>query len=71
MVVRPSISRRSGPRIRAPDSGVETRGRLVEDEDRRVPDHRPGDREPLALAAREQTALLADHACRSPRAAPR
>ena len=40
--------------------GVERRGGLVEQEDRRVAHDRPGDRHPLALAAREPAAALAD-----------
>ena len=41
--------------------GVERRGRLVEQQDRRVLQHGAGDGEPLALAARELDAVLADH----------
>ena len=40
---------------------VERRGRLVEDEDRRVAQDRARDRDPLLLAAREAVAALADH----------
>src|SRR5579875_1220303 len=40
--------------------GVERGGRLVEDEDRRVAEDRPRDRDPLLLAAREAVAALAD-----------
>ena len=39
---------------------VERRGRLIEDQDARVFEDRPGDREPLALPAREARAALAD-----------
>ena len=39
---------------------VEGRGRLVEQQDRRVLQHRPGDRDTLALAAGEADAVLAD-----------
>ena len=39
---------------------VERRGRLVEDEDRRVAQDRPRDRDALLLAAREAVAALAD-----------
>src|SRR5262249_2549030 len=39
---------------------VERGGRLVEEEDRRVLQHRAGDREALALSAREPDAMLAD-----------
>ena len=39
---------------------VERAGRLVEDQDRRVLQQRPGDGEALALAARKRDAALAD-----------
>ena len=39
---------------------VERRGRLVEDQDRRVLEQRPGDAETLALAARQRGARLGD-----------
>src|SRR3989475_427493 len=39
---------------------VEVRGRLVEDQDRRILEERAGDRDPLALAAGEAHAPLAD-----------
>ena len=45
--------------------GVERRGRLVEDQDRRVLQERPRDRQPLPLAARQPLAALADRASRS------
>ena len=35
--------------------------RFVENEDRRIPQQRPGDRQALALAARQQDPALADH----------
>ncbi|MFO1080005.1 MAG: hypothetical protein U1E23_05175 [Reyranellaceae bacterium] len=41
--------------------GVDRRQRLVQHQDRRVAQQRPGDRQPLALAARQLDALLADH----------
>ena len=41
--------------------GVDRGGRVVEDQDPRVDDERARDREPLALAARERDAALADH----------
>jgi hypothetical protein len=41
--------------------GVDRRGRLVQDQDRRVLQERPRDREPLLLAARQPHAPLADH----------
>ncbi len=40
---------------------VERRGRLVEDEQVRPAQQRPGDRQPLLLAARDLDAALADH----------
>ena len=40
--------------------GVEVAGRLVEDQDLRPPQQRPGDRQPLPLAAREVGPALAD-----------
>ena len=39
---------------------VHRRGRVVEDQDPRVGEQRPGDRDPLALAARERQPALAD-----------
>ena len=39
---------------------AERRGRLVEDDELRVPHHRPGDRDRLALPTRERGHLLAD-----------
>ena len=43
-----------------PRRGVQPGGRLVEEQHRRVADHGAGDRQPLALAAGEQPAALAD-----------
>ena len=40
--------------------GVERRGRLVEQQDRRVAQDGAGDRDALALAARQRHAALAD-----------
>jgi hypothetical protein len=40
--------------------GVERRGRLVEQQDRRVAQDGAGDRDALALAARQHDAALAD-----------
>ncbi len=39
---------------------IERRGRLVEQEDRRLADQRAGDRQPLALAAGQRHAVFAD-----------
>ena len=44
---------------------IERRGRLVEQDDRRVLDQRARDRDALALAAGKLHAVLADLACRS------
>ena len=41
--------------------GVERRGRLVQDHDGGVFEDRPGDRQSLALTARQRRAALADH----------
>ena len=41
--------------------GIDRRQRLVEDQDRRIPQQGAGDRQPLALAARQHDAALADH----------
>ena len=41
--------------------GVERRGGLVEDQDRRVSQDRARDRQPLPLAARQPLPALADH----------
>src|SRR5262249_11203013 len=49
-----------GPLDGALRLAVEVARRLVHDEDLRVPDDRPRDRDPLALAAREVRAALAD-----------
>ncbi len=49
--------------------GVERRGRLVEDQDRRVAQQRAGDRQPLPLPARQALAALADLRRRSRRRA--
>ena len=44
-----------------PGLDVEAGRRLVEDEDRGVPDHCPRDGDPLALSAGEQPSLLPDN----------
>src|SRR5262245_38953720 len=49
--------------------GVEVAGRLVEDQDLRPPQQRPGDRQPLPLAAREVGPALADDRLVPPRQA--
>ena len=51
--------------------GIERRGRLVEDQDRRVLQQRPRNRQPLALPAREPLAALADRGLVAVRAARR
>ena len=52
---------RAASRGSAPRCGVDRRRGVVEHEDARVGEHRPGDRDALALAARQREALLADH----------
>ena len=49
---------------------VEGAGRLVEDHDRRVLEEGAGDRQALALAAREVAPALADHGLEAVRGAP-
>ena len=66
-VVRPRISRSERLDNGVLGIGVERAGRLVEDQDRRVLEQRPGDGDALALAARQRRAALADARCRSPR----
>ncbi len=56
----PSASRSSASCTAPLGLGVERGGGLVEDEDGRVAQDRPRDRDPLALAAREAVAALAD-----------
>ena len=59
-VVRPAIASRS-PRLIARLGGrVDRGGGVVEDQDARVGEQRAGDRDPLALAAGEREAALAD-----------
>ena len=60
IVVRPSESRSRASWTRRSVSVSSERGRLVEDEDRRVAEDRARDRDPLLLAAREAVAALAD-----------
>ena len=50
-------------------AGVDRAGRLVEDQQRRVGEERPGDRDQLLLAGADVAALLVDARCRSRRAA--
>ena len=50
---------------------VEVGRRLVEDDERRLPQERPGERDATALARRERAAAVADDRRRSRRAAPR
>ena len=59
-VVRPFITSSSAACTLGFGGGVERAGRFVEDQDRRVLEQRARDREPLALAAGEQPAALAD-----------
>ena len=60
MTVRPSISASSCSWIAASTSGIERRGRLVEDQDRRILEDHAGERDALALPARQLDAALAD-----------
>ena len=60
-VVRPRIRLRERLLHQPLGLGVERRGGLVQDQDRRVLQDRAGDRDPLALAAGEPAAALADH----------
>ena len=60
IVVRPRISCFERRLDQALGLGVERRGRLVEDQDRRILEDRARDRDPLPLAARQTDAALAD-----------
>ena len=60
IVVRPAISRSSAAWISRSLTGVEGRRRLVEDQDPRILQQDPRDRDPLLLAARQLVAALAD-----------
>ena len=60
IVVRPRIRLRSAACTCRLGFGVERRGRLVEQQDRRVLQHRARDRDALPLPAREPHAVLAD-----------
>ena len=64
-VVRPAERRRSAALDQALGAGVERRGRLVEDQDRRVLQDHARDRDPLLLAARELQARARRPWCRS------
>ena len=59
-VVRPAITSRSACLDLLLGRGVDRGGGVVEDEDARVGQQRAGDRDPLALAAREREPALAD-----------
>ncbi len=58
IVVRPARRRPQRAEDRLLRDRVERRGRLVEHQDARVLEQRPGDAEALALAARERAAGL-------------
>ena len=58
--VRPCGRFASAATSSSSDAGVQGRGRLVQDDDRRVPQDRPGDRDPLPLPAGQVRAALAD-----------
>ena len=77
IVVRPSVSRPSARLDQPLADGVERGRRLVEDQDPRVLEQHPRDRDPLLLAARQLVAALADdrvvavgHLARSGRGSP-
>ena len=59
-VVRPRVSPSSASCDLALARGVERAGRLVEQQDRPIREQRPRDRQPLALAAGELDAALAE-----------
>ena len=58
--MRPAISWRSVAWISSSVVRVDRRGGVVEDQDPRVGEERPGQRDALALAARQREAPLAD-----------
>ena len=60
IVVRPCVRPLQRGHDAASVAASRLGGRLVEDQDRRVLEDRPGDRQPLPLAARERRAALAD-----------
>ena len=59
-VVRPAITSLQARLDRRLGGRVDRGGGVVEDQDPRVGEQRPGDRDPLALAAGEGQAALAD-----------
>ena len=68
---RPALDQALERRLDEPlADGVERRRRLVEDQDPRVLEEDPGDRDALLLAARELVAALADDRVVARRAAP-
>ena len=60
IVVRSCAIRRSVAWISSSTRRVDRRGRVVEQQDLRVGEQRAGERDPLALTARQREALLAD-----------
>ena len=60
IAVRPARAATSASCTAASDCGVEVGGRLVEDHDPWLGEQQAGDRQPLALAARQPVAALAD-----------
>ena len=59
-VVRPAHDLAQGGEDVGLDGGVDRAGRVVEQQHPRVGQQRPGERDPLPLAAREGEPLLAD-----------
>ena len=70
-VVRPRISDRIASWTRTLRFGVERARRLVEEQDGRILQEGAGERDALALAARQAHAARPDFACRSPPAVRR
>ena len=68
-VVRPAITSRSARLISCSVEASTEEVASSRIEDARIGEDRARDRDPLALAARQRQAALADAACRSPRAA--
>ena len=69
IVVRPCTRLSSASLNLALGFGVDRGGRLVEDQDPRIDQQRPGDRDPLPLAARERLTSFADQRVVAQRAA--
>ena len=70
-VVRPRIRRSSALLDHRLVLGIDRGQRLVQHQDRRIAQHGAGDRDALALPARQLDAALADHRVVAVAAAPR